>query len=344
MLADVETRKGVHFAPYISHLSDYLVCVNVQCEDGTIAARKAFDILRQDLDMLRFFGIAAPSDRGGAALVEIGRSRPYVWVAYPKKQFHPSGGGDPRLQQLLAIIDDLSPDDQGRFRSAVQYTDLGYAAHSETVRFVNKWVALESFIRLGDSAIEDVKRYVSSVLCLQYPYAVLRNLIDDFERVGVDIYSLLQSARAGQQVRNFLSLLNSEFEYNRLLGAASGYDLLRLRLEETKNIFESGATLLRRLQRHKKNTEWHVQRLYRMRNEIVHLGASPVHVDRTAPHLSRYLHAVLNEVVFRIQRHRLQSIPHILALIDDSYQALEFALSRTDEVDYSVISERVFLA
>jgi|SRR5690625_460374 len=69
---------------------------------------------------------------------------------------------------------------------------------------------------------------------------------------------------------------------------------------------------------HKKNIVRHLQRFYRIRNDIVHSGATNYNTNLFMKHLREYVEAIVSVVLFRIRNHNVRSLDEVLSMIRDN--------------------------
>ena len=99
--------------------------------------------------------------------------------------------------------------------------------------------------------------------------------------------------------------------------------LLYERYKEMHHILTDAQTLITKIQRHQTTVQWHLNRLYRIRNEIAHSGIlQEMSAVRYTEHLYDYLATLVSEVTRFSEKKSTDSLGEIFSLINDNY--LEF--------------------
>ena len=87
-----------------------------------------------------------------------------------------------------------------------------------------------------------------------------------------------------------------------LAAAAAMSPLLHHRLAAVSTLLTACGTVRVGIERNLEDVSWHLQRMYRVRNAIVHGGSVPVDLTHLASHLATYLWAVLRTLISELAR------------------------------------------
>src|SRR5205814_1778173 len=79
-----------------------------------------------------------------------------------------------------------------------------------------------------------------------------------------------------------------------LYAACANNPLLRFRIYSLKRMFEAADTILATLQAHERRVLWHLRRIYRTRNMIVHAGRTTQFRETLVENVHAYLHQIVN--------------------------------------------------
>ena len=243
-----------------------------------------------------------------------------------------------QLLQTISLFENvgLSKDSYIRLRGLIQYINLSKKAYSQEVSFLNSWVALESFTKMEGDTIKNIKEFIPPIICIRYPYKLLKNFIEDSKRNGIREFRSIDPWE-------LLSILkNDTTRYNYLLNECNTNELIGFRFKELKNIFNNGKNLFTAIDCHKKNLEWHLQRLYRIRNAIVHSADSPFGLDRCLRHLNEYVWTVFSEVAMRLSSNPNSAIEDILVQLKDTFDITIDELRGSDNYDESILIDGPF--
>lgn len=239
------------------------------------------------------------------------------------------------------INNPLKVDIVNKLHSAFSYTNLSRASLFQETKYISLWIALESIMRTGQytDIISHVKKVLPATLCTRYFYKIIRNFAEDCIRCGVKRLDLpLDIKMEASDKKNLVSLLISVFrdnvQYPVLLQQCLVNELLTYRCEEIHTLLNDDKKILGKLEHHKIKIEWHIQRMYRIRNEITH---SAFRDDKSLTiyieHLYTYLAQLMSEIVFYIEHKNATSIEEVYAVIGDNFQTfIELLKEETFEI------------
>ena len=93
--------------------------------------------------------------------------------------------------------------------------------------------------------------------------------------------------------------LNENVNYlNEIINSLDNYPLLIYRLELfSQQVFINSKTIYEYLQRHKKRIRWHIMRIYRNRNMIVHSGSYMPYLSIIIENLHFYVDVLFNTLI-----------------------------------------------
>ena len=88
------------------------------------------------------------------------------------------------------------------------------------------------------------------------------------------------------------------------------YTLMLNRMYKLHKILKDKKELLNFLIRHEKRLKWHIDRIYRVRNSIVHAGKSPKYLGTLVENLHSYLDILLNQLIYDNIENGFEDIEH----------------------------------
>lgn len=223
---------------------------------------------------------------------------------------------DPNKQSIIAKLD-----------AAFSYTNLSRSSLFQETKYITLWIALESIMRTGQYSdiISHVKKILPSALCVRYFYKLVRNFAEDCIRCNIKFLTdpiglNLQSDNKKQIVTDLISIFRNPTNYSLLLQRCEVNDLLHYRCEQIYEIFNDSNRMKEKLKHYKTKVEWHIQRLYRIRNKITH---SAFQNDRSLviyiEHLYSYLSQLISEIVFYIEHKNAKAIEEVYAVLENNY-------------------------
>lgn len=185
----------------------------------------------------------------------------------------------------------LSKDIQDRLYSALRHLRIGDQQTEIEQRFINYWIALEFIFaspRSSESTFERIKKYLPEILECCY---VKRNILY--------INKWLRGKKVLKDQTSWDTLSDKDKEV--IIGQVdilTKYRLLKLKArmchkDKTKEYIKN----------HRNNLEYHITRIYRLRNELIHEAAIKQDMVNVTSNLRFYLVFTLNQlIVFLIER------------------------------------------
>ena len=216
---------------------------------------------------------------------------------------------------------------KSRLNSVFAYASISRSSIFQEQKYINLWVALESLLNLGgNSQIDNMKNYLPPILCTRYIYKIIRNFIEDCIRCEVSFrfstrtIDMEQSSNA--QVIEIIKVFNDSVLYEEFKQKCKINTLLSYRLESIHKLITDISNIKKKLLSHTETIKWHVQRLFRIRNEIMHLASIKtssilIYVE----HLFDYLGTVISETVLYCKNKNLSSLNEIYIAIKDNYDS-----------------------
>jgi len=192
--------------------------------------------------------------------------------------------------------------------------DLHNAAieqHDLNDGFLNLWSILEivSSSIPSESKIEKVINGVLPILQNDYFDVVFDNIDQDLkDNLPVEDYSkLITTLTIGCNVSegiNYISKLIFLPQYEELLNEyflkLAQFPVIRQKIYSLWVLKDSKAQILNLSKKYAQRVKWHIYRLYRTRNSIVHSGESHMRIQALGEHLHLYVDRIINELLIRL--------------------------------------------
>lgn len=182
--------------------------------------------------------------------------------------------------------------------------------------FRSLWTALETlFINPSPNNIRDnTINSTLSILQKTYILKLLRALYVQLSK-AIDNSSLQELTINDFEsfVKYFSSYQENSSEMKKIYVHLSTNPLLRSRLFTMRKNLANGKTISKLLENHKQRIEWHLNRLYRIRNIATHLGAEIEGSDIALNHLHSYFDCVVNYLLCKSENG--DYVPNISALV-----------------------------
>ena len=204
-------------------------------------------------------------------------------------------------KQLLNKIDPPET-----FFRAVSLHNNALDSKEPTNQLLDLWTAVETLIgfRSGDEdKINVVCDILTSILNRTYLYSHITQLHKDIMAVcGKNGEDTLSSIAGEEQpvwkLAKILSVKDCREDYDKLYHLCEEYPLLQYRMEYfSKKVFVNSESVYKELVRHKAKLRWHIMRIYRNRNMIVHNGEYMPYLNVILGNLHYYIDAMFDLLI-----------------------------------------------
>lgn len=274
------------------------------------AARRAVAVLRRATNIFNFYcnrpelvqraGCWVIDERGQRTRIELDNGA--------LRRQHPRNHA-PALTGL--VLDHVSPERLGgRLLNALEHCSLAQTSTIPRVQLVNLWSAVEclSGSSHGHSILTQAINVLVPTVIYQRCEKTLRYLAIQIARLrrADASRSLGEGFVHSQPIRNFVRVEELLVALCRpkdhphivqLLSFAAPNPLLCHRLFDLWKLFSRPAGLQAKLRAARKTTEWHIARIYRARNLMIHEGTEIGHIPWMLDHLHAYFTAVCGRVL-----------------------------------------------
>lgn len=233
-----------------------------------------------------------------------------------------------------------------KLTGAFGYANISRASLFQEEKYMNLWVALESLARtrMYSDIITNVKKTVPAAMSLRYIYRIVRNYVEDCIRCKVTYdfpeYCIDMKQETKQKlVKETIEVFRDSELYNQLLQKCKVNSLLQYRTEKIYEILNDSKMLKAKVKNHHDRVEWQIQRLYRIRNEIVHSALqNETSLITYIEHLYDYLSIYITEIVSCMSEGKEGTLEEALAVIKDNYDVF---ISLIEQNDQLLIEEKV---
>lgn len=194
-------------------------------------------------------------------------------------------------------------------RAALDLHNLALATSDHRLRLVNLWSALECLASLaeGETIISRVERLICPILAWRKPEKVVRYLTisirfwlqhnPEIDRGTLPFGLGDNGTVAADRILTLLTEKRNSPGIVSLLNAVSGHPLLLYRINKAWELFNDPKALHANLVTSSKRMNWHLWRIYRARNLLVHQGVEPECLPQLANHLQQYLSWTLSRIL-----------------------------------------------
>lgn len=238
----------------------------------------------------------------------------------------------------------------------------GSAINSKNLinQYLNIWIALETLLprKNGISISNNINSVYLPIMNKNY----IRKLIEAFQN---DLEHYLLSANKGD-LNEFFSdfperlkslsgpflkcsalLAINEDEYDCISVATQKIGrnpLLIHRMHELNNMISSTTAIRSTIQGHSQRMEWHLLRLFRIRNRLMHQGDQIIVLDRLLENINFYYHTAIEEIEMTSEMHQhIDSLDKIFMWIQLEHDAHMKILSNNKKVGCTYDNFRTLL-
>lgn len=187
--------------------------------------------------------------------------------------------------------------------------------------FLNLWSILEviSENSIGTSKIEKVIHCVIPTLKKDYMHAVLDNIDQDLkDNLESSEYSALIEAisikyKNLNPIACFIFLPELEHLREEYFAKLENYPNIRTKIYRLYLLKDNKSEINAISEKYAQRIKWHIYRLYRARNAIVHSGEVPQNIQRLGEHLHIYVDRILFEILIKLSNESsLESVSDVL--------------------------------
>lgn len=234
---------------------------------------------------------------------------------------------------------------QLKITSSLRYLRLGFDSTELETKLLNYWIGLEYLFSSNDNNYDTetrIRNYFKKCHAVVY---FKRNLKYLHDSISVNRLNHVISS-----YNDDLSYLLDVDNYNIIISKIKISPLLAYRTNTFKEHFLSAKVTKATIEKHQKNLDWNIHRIYRLRNEIVHNASIQPNIENVTSHLRYYLVFILNGLIdFLINEPVdfdgngeltiddyliMQEILIENIYSDEKYQKFEYLLSMHNPIEY----------
>ena len=185
----------------------------------------------------------------------------------------------------------MDSDSQMRIRKSLKLHQAALTADSLENQFVNLFTALEILIPkrsgAGDNRISQIYDTLIPYLCLDYYDKLIGSVVVNLCQWNPAMLehieqTVTEGTTTAEKVCAYMLLQKYDGDLVSVVYSAitaDHYQLLRHRMYRLHVMMEKPSEVMKHLKRHEEKLKWHIDRIYRTRNMIVHAGVSPQYLE-----------------------------------------------------------------
>jgi|SRR5690554_276509 len=210
-----------------------------------------------------------------------------------------------KLKLILSRLMVLKSDSFAKFNTVVDLHGIALTNKDIENQLLNLWIAIETLIPGEDkkTKISSILKFLNPFLEYNYTTKVIESIKKSLIRWDVEVFKSEMSKIDSEnpfETNTFIQFLScKEFESNRenLYSLLGREELLRYRVYRYSRIFNTAKNTRKAISAHRQKAFWHVRRIYRARNLIVHSGKNPGSIEVLVENLHNYLDLFLNQLI-----------------------------------------------
>lgn len=219
--------------------------------------------------------------------------------------------------------------------------------------FLNLWSVLEILCinNQDESKIDKIKNSILPILERDYLHYIFEEIHGYLNRyLDKNCYNEIKKELPDGDNKFKIACLVILDEYSNLREKIyvdlKRYPLIRSRISQINNIYKNPKEIEKDLNRFFKRIEWHINRLYRTRNAIIHSGENPNNLNLLTEHLHNYVDEVLLETMFFLVNTNLSDVSSIFInakfVMDNIIKLLKKG-EKLSEEDIQILMNVMFL-
>jgi hypothetical protein len=289
----------------------------------------AMDLCMQEygrkIDMLKFYGYRIPPISSGSIFLP-SNNKFYPNVKLPKFK---SMLTNAILEKPLEIATKLNEEPSTLLQRVYRYYRQAEESSSEESCFLNIWVALESFTKTNEysdneSDFSPIRDNVSAVVASGYIFNLVRYFLADCLRCDIDVSQILTlTGNTHKDTANLLSVLLDSTKNTILKQECERKNtLLGYRCEVLITLLSTPQNVKNKLKEHHLRVQYHLQRIYRVRNSIVHsANHGDNNLELLIKHLNSYLKSSVNVCAYHVKNNEARNFDEAFVLTKQNYDA-----------------------
>lgn len=314
-------------APNISRLkietNEYLIKVSdITSYDPHKAKANAHKTLSKISDLFTFFHHKQRLVWGEDAIVYNVKKQNEIFLKgktspmHKGFDFYPKVAAE-RLEMMLRRFE-LQKESFFRFNRGIDFHGTAIDNKYPENQLLQNWIALETLIveNKNDSKINQMISALVPILNFEYIKRIFVELATDIERLNNrKVLNIINEVEVGTQLYEKLAALTTIKEYlplaQKLFSECADFPLLNYRIFWLNRNLSSSERINKFIKRHTQRVEWHIRRIYRSRNLIVHTGQVPNSIERLVESSHSYLDEMINLIMnLSINGKQIRTIDH----------------------------------
>jgi len=206
-----------------------------------------------------------------------------------------------------------------RLTKAIDIHSIALETDEIENKLLNLWTAIETSIpkdvEYNQDRIVQIINGLMPLQCVHYIQHLIEQTVDDFyhynRRLAAQTFKTVITNQPENKWYTILALISTkenETIRKNIYTQLNDFPLLRYRIFSINKSFLSGKSLKKLIKDHIQNVEWQIQRIYRVRNLIVHSGEMPSYGNILVENVHNYFDNLINYVIDNAREKNIKSI------------------------------------
>ncbi len=320
--------------------------VQVEATDIYSAAHLAIKQISDKMNMASFYNLISAWDLKTLNIISINTTNNYhrkitAQELYKTYDYIDSSGNIFESTRVI-LINPQKKALHERLNGAFGFSNISKSSLFQEEKYINIWIAIESLTRtdMYSDIISNVKETLPAALCIRYIYRIIRNFGEDCSRCNIRFDFTTRSIDLRQDtkrkmVKEIIEVLEDNLLFSELKSKCRINSILNYRCDYIRKLIIDANYTKEKIENHYKQIKWQVQRLYRLRNEIVHSALqNNISLIIYIEHMYDYLSILITEVVSCLEGKGLETLEEVFCVIKDNYDVfIEFVkLNQTNVI------------
>lgn len=324
----------------------YEVEVKAPASDLPAIYNKAYTIYRNELAIIEFATAKVERlektilayDIHNKGIIKI-EPKENEFVYKPYNQYHVN------IEQAVKnFVSSLNEQDYIKVIGTVTNV-CNFERESNEYGFLLLWSSLEAMFRSNqfETAIGAIKNIIPTIITRRYIYYRLVDFIKDAQKAEVTYRfndkDFIKKNPSDEDIETLYQLLQIPDEYNNLADLCKQkYVLLYYKCYELKNMVINAGAVSNVITHHKETLEFHLQRMYRVRNKFMHHAEIDKNIAALYKHLLVYTWECIREMAYVSETRGIKSLEEIYAYFRMNYGvSIKSLKDARNSVDFSKI-------
>lgn len=189
--------------------------------------------------------------------------------------------------------DELSSESKEKIRSTLRFYRMGRDSDLFENKFLNWWTALEYLTRTGEKgAIVDVVK--KKLIPMLLPHYFEKHLISYKNAL---LFCGVKSIDEQTSTLELFENIHDQGKFDAIIKQLDNVPFLKYKISSFKSKTSDATALSAFIERHERNLDWHIHRIWRIRCDIVHSAEYSLNLNLLSANLEYYLKSLLELII-----------------------------------------------